>query len=114
MNPACSATQEIPNILWNPKVHYRVHKSPPLVPIVRQMNLVHTPRIIFNVHVDSILPSISRSVYGSLSFGFSYLKLCIHFSSHACYVPCLSHLHYLRLLGALTLQCSNWNWYLWG
>jgi hypothetical protein len=53
---SCAATQELYNILWNPKVHYRVHKSPPLVPILCEFNLLHTTPSYLQIHFNIIHP----------------------------------------------------------
>jgi hypothetical protein len=79
------------------KLNYRVHKSPSLVPIVSQINLVHKfPPYFPKIHSNIILTSTLRSSAWSLSFRFSdqnFVRLSQ--LSNPCYIPCLSHIPWL-------------------
>jgi hypothetical protein len=99
-----SVTQEFPNILWNPKLHYRVHKSPPLVPTLSQVSSVHTTAsylskiyLILSSHLRLCLPS------GIFSSGFPSKILYALSFLHPCYMLCPSHPPWLHH--------SNYTWW---
>jgi len=84
-----SVSQEIPHLLWYLMVHYHVHKSPPLFPILSQMHPLHTftpyfPKIYSNITLPHHL-QLGLWVVSSLQVFWT--KVCMHFS----YFPCVLH-----------------------
>jgi len=63
-----SATQEIPCISQNTKVHYHVHNSPSLVPILSHVNpFKANPSYFFKIHFNIIPPPMTVLLYVSPS-----------------------------------------------
>ena len=95
-----AASQEIPRISRNPKVHYRTHKRPPPVPIPGQPNPVHIPTShLLEIHPNIIHPSTPRSPQWSPSLRFPHQDP-IHppLLTHARHMPCPSHSSHLLLI----------------
>jgi hypothetical protein len=89
-----SSSQEIPNFLWNPKAHYRVHKSTQFVPIwARWIHSTPSSPCFRKIHSNIILPSSPLSSTLTLSLQILRPNSFVHIShlSHACYMLRPSH-----------------------
>ena len=88
-----AASQEIPRISRNLKVHYRTHKRPPPFSILDQPNPVHIHTShLMEIRSNIIRPSTPRSPQWSPSLRFPHQNtIHPHLLTHTCHMPSPSH-----------------------
>ena len=105
-----AASQEIPRISRNPKVHYRTHKRPPPLSILGQPSPVHIPTShLLEIHPNITHPSTPRSPQWSPSLRFPHQDP-IHPLSAPIRATCPAH---LILLDYMLLLLSTENYNIW-
>ena len=86
-----SASQKIPRILWDTKVHYHVYNSPPLVPNLSHMNPVHTAQHHFYRTTVVLSSQTSVALPSGHSHSGSHTKimyaLLLHLMNTTCVPP---------------------------
>ena len=83
-----AASQEIPRISQNPKVHYRTYNRPPTVSILGQPNPVHIPTShLLEIHPNIIHSSTPRSPQWSPSLRFP--------QQHPIHLPLSTHTRHM-------------------
>ena len=110
-----SASQEIPRILWNLKVHYRFHRCLQPVPILSQLDSVHTPTSHF---WRSIIILSSHLHLGLLSGLFPLWfphqnPVRISPILHMCCMPHTSHFLCLiiQMIFCMEYRSLRWSWW---
>ena len=102
-----AASQEIPRISRNPKIHYRTQKRPPTVSIRGQPNPVHIPTShLLEIHPNIIHPSTPRSPQWSLSLQFPQQD-AIHPLSSPIRATCPAHFILLDFV-TRTILSKEW------